>query len=173
MASILTGGRATWATDSESFYISSNIYGMTGILPSLIQVTDAEYELETTALVKSELSESGQARYLDGAQVGPDGFLYYFYGEGPIDHDTKTTDLSMYRSSRDGVTDRTPLRTDTYFGISEILWAKDMSLAVIVVAKDFPNTQAGTITILPTDGSMPAIETPFVGFGLQWGQVIE
>ena len=60
-----------------------------------------------------------------------------------------------------------------YFGISEILWAKDMSLAVIVSADDFSNTQAGTITILPIDGTVPAIETPFKGYGLQWEQAVE
>ena len=171
MASMLTGGRATWAPDSKSFYISSNIYGVTGILPSLIVVTTDD--MEHTALIKAEFTEEGYARYLEEARVGPDDLLYYFYGEGPIDHNTKTTDLSMFRSNRDGITGRVPLRTDTYFGISEILWANDMSLAVIASTEVFPNTQSGTITILPTDGTILAIETPLNGYGLQWGQTVE
>jgi hypothetical protein len=76
----------------------------------------------------------------------------------------------MYRSNRDGVTDWVTLRTDTHFGISEILWARDMSLAVIASTGNSPNNQTGILTILPTDGAMPAIKTPFGGYGLQWGQ---
>jgi len=79
----------------------------------------------------------------------------------------------MYRSNRDGVTDRVALRTDTYSGISEILWAEDMSLAIIAGAGKSPNNQSGIITILPTNGEMPAIVTPFGGYGLQWGQAVE
>jgi hypothetical protein len=112
-------------------------------------------------------------RYLEGAQVGSDDLLYYFYGEGPIDFEKNTTGLSMVRSNRDGVTDRVALRTDTYFGISEILWAEDMSLAVITSAGNSPSNQSGMITILPTNGEMPAITTPFGGYGLQWGQAVE
>jgi hypothetical protein len=171
MAAMLTGRRVTWAPDSESFFISSNLFGITGILPSLIVVTTDE--MDPTALIKDEYTEEGHARYLDGAQVGPDNLLYYYYGEGPIDNDTKSTDQSMYRSNRDGVTDRVRLRTDTYFGIREILWAEDMSLAVIARARDDSNAQAGVITILPVDGAMPAIMTPFAGYGLQWGQAVE
>jgi hypothetical protein len=171
MASILTGRRATWAPDSESFYISSNFYGMMGILPSLIVVkTD---DMDPTALINAEYTEQGHGRYLEGAQLGPDDLLYYFYGEGPIDLETKTTELSMYRSNRDGVTDRVPLRTDTYFGIREILWAEDMSLAVIASAGNSPNNQTGSITIIPTDGAIPAIPTPFGGYELQWGSTVE
>lgn len=171
MASMLTGGRATWAPDSKSIYISSNIYGVTGILPSLIVVTTDE--MEHTSLIKAEFTEEGYARYLEGAEIGSDDLLYYFYGEGPIDHEKKTTDLSMYRSNKDGITNRVPLRTDTFFGIREILWAKDMRLAVITSAKDLPNTHSGTITILPINEDIPAIVTPFKGYRLQWGQAVE
>jgi len=171
MASILAGRRATWAPDEGSFYISSNFYGMMGILPSLIVVTTDD--MEPKALVKSSLSEDRLGRYLEGAQVGPDDLLYYFYGEGPVDFEKNATGLSMYRSNRDGVTDRVALRTDTYSGISEILWAEDMSLAVIAGAGKSPNNQSGIITILPTNGEMPAIVTPFGGYGLQWGQAVE
>jgi len=167
MASILTGRRATWAPDSESFYVSSNFYGMMGILPSLVVVSIDE--MDPQALIKGEFTEEGHGRYLEGAQVGPDNLLYYFYGEGPIDLETKTTELSIYRSNRDGVADRVQLRTDTYFGISEILWTKDMSLAVIVIGGNFPNAHSGAINIVPTDGAIPAFETPFNGRGVQWG----
>jgi len=167
MAHKPTGRRATWAPDSESFYVSSNFYGMMGILPSLVVVSIDE--MDPQALIKGEFTEEGHGRYLEGAQVGPDNLLYYFYGEGPIDLETKTTELSIYRSNRDGVADRVQLRTDTYFGISEILWTKDMSLAVIVIGGNFPNAHSGAINIVPTDGAIPAFETPFNGRGVQWG----
>jgi len=141
-----------------------------GILPSLIVVTTDD--MEPKALVKSSISEDRLGRYLEGAQVGPDDLLYYFYGEGPIDRESNGTGLSMYRSNRDGVTDRVALRTDTYSGISEILWAEDKSLAVIAGGGKSPNKQSGIITIIPTNGEMPAITTPFGGYGLQWGQAV-
>jgi hypothetical protein len=171
LASLLTGGRATWAPDSESFYASSNIIGKTGILPSLIVVTTDK--MKPTALLKAELTEEGYGRYLEGAQVGSDNLLYYFYGEGPINLETKTTELTMYRSNKDGITDRETLRNDTYFGVSEILWAEDMSLAVIASTGIAPNTKTGVLTILPTNGKLPAIATPFGGYRLQWGQDVE
>ncbi|MFC2025576.1 TolB family protein [Chloroflexota bacterium] len=171
MSNILAGRRTTWAPDSKSFYISSNFYGMMGILPSLIVVSADD--MKPDALVKSSISEDKLARYLEGAQVGPDDLLYYFYGRGPVAREANGTGLSMYRSNRDGITDRVMLRPDTLFGISEILWAEDMSLAVVASAGDSPNNQTGVITILPVDGTIAAITTSFQGFGLQWGQAVE
>ncbi len=172
MTSILADRRFTWAPDGQSFYVSSNYYGMTGILPSLMQVTSDE--LEITTLVKSKSTDDELlGRYLETAQVGPDNLLYYFYREGPVDFERKNTGLSMYRSNRDGITDRVLLRNGVYSGIDEILWAEDMSLAVIVGVEILDQNWTGSITILPTDTEEQAFVAPFTGYDLQWGQAIE
>jgi dipeptidyl aminopeptidase/acylaminoacyl peptidase len=169
MAGIASGRSVTWTPDGQSFYVSSNLIGMTGILPSLLLVTSGE--LEKTTLVQSETTDEGLlALYLEAARVGPDGLLYYFYGEGPIDFDGNSTALAMYRSERDGVTGRVQLRQEVYTGIDEILWAQDMSQAAIVGAEILDPGWSGAITILPTDGERETFVTSFTGYGLQWGR---
>ena len=172
LTSILAGRRFTWSPDSKSFYVSSNFFGQMGILPSLLRVTTNE--LEGTTLVASETTQDGLlGRYLEAAQVGPDGLLYYFYGEGPVDFDREVVRLSMYRSNQDGVTNRVLLRKVGYTGIDEILWAGDMSQAVVVGAGSVDQDWTGAITILPVDSARSATVTPFVGYNLQWGQAGE
>ena len=172
LTSILAGRRFTWSPDSKSFYVSSNFFGKMGILPSLLLVT--RDTLEATTLVASETTQDGLlGRYLEAAQVGPDGLLYYFYGEGPVDFDRDVVGLSMYRSKLDGVTDRVLLREVGYTRIDEILWAGDMSQAVVVGAGSANQDWSGAITILPVDRARPATVTPFVGRDLQWGQTGE
>jgi hypothetical protein len=169
MTSILAGRSVTWTPDSKSFYVSSNFFGLTGILPSLLLVTTDD--LEKTTLVESESTGDGLlGRYLEEARLGPDGLLYYFYGEGPVDFDNNVVGLSMYRSKGDGVTGRVLLREDVYTGIEEILWAEDVSQAIIVGAQPVDGNWIGTITIVPTDGERPVTVTPFAGYSLQWGQ---
>lgn len=169
MTSIAAGRRFTWSPDSQSVYVSSNFYGVMGILPSLLLMTPEESEV--TSLITSESTDEGLiARYVDSAQVGPDGLLYYFYGEGSIDASRDAGRLSMHRSNRNGVTDRVLLRDDIHIGINEVLWARDMSMALIVGAEMWPQNWTGAITLLPTGGQDPAVVTPFVGYRLQWGK---
>jgi hypothetical protein len=169
MTSILAGRSVTWTPDSRSVYVSSNFYGVTGILPSLLRVTSDE--LEKTSLVESETTVDGLlGRYLEAARVGPDGLLYYFYGEGAVDFERNAVGLSMYRSNSDGLTDRELLREAVFAGVDEILWAGDMSQVVIAGAGSADQEWTGVITILPVDGAQPAVVTPFTGYDLQWGR---
>jgi hypothetical protein len=169
MTSILAGRSVTWTPDGSSVYVSSNFIGKMGILPSLLQINAGD--LKKTTLVESETTDGGLlGRYLEGARLGPDGLLYYFYGEGPVAPDRNTTPLAMYRSGRDGVSGRALLREDRYAGIDEILWAGDMSQAVIAGAGSADQGWAGAITILTVDSAQPAVVTPFTGYGLQWGR---
>jgi hypothetical protein len=169
MTSILAGRSVTWTPDSRSVYVSSNFYGVTGILPSLLRVTSDE--LEKTSLVESETTADGLlGRYLEAARVGPDGLLYYFYGEGAVDFERNAVGLSMYRSNSDGLTDRELLREAVFAGVDEILWAGDMSQAVIAGAGSADQGWTGAITILPVDGAQPAVVTSFTGYDLQWGR---
>jgi len=172
LTSILAGRRYTWSPEGKSFYVSSSFFGQMGILPSLMLVeTD---ELEVSTLIASETTQDGLlGRYLESAQVGPDGLLYYFYGEGPVDLDRNAVGLSMYRSNRDGVTDRVLLREVGFIGIDEILWSGDMSQAVVVGGGAAHQNWSGAITILPIDSTRPATITPFIGHDLQWGQTGE
>jgi hypothetical protein len=172
MTQIATGRRFSWSPDSRSVYVSTNFYGMMGIFPSLSVMTPEDNEI--TSLIMSESTDEGlTARYVEWAQVGPDGLLYYFYGEGRIEPSRDTGEVSMVRSSTDGVTDRVPLRDDVHIGVNEVLWARDMSLALIVGAEDWPEDLTGAITLLPTTGQETAVVTPFTGYGLQWGKESE
>jgi hypothetical protein len=172
MTSILAGRSVTWTPDSRSVYVSSNFYGVMGILPSLLRITSEE--LEKTTLVESGSTADGLlGRYLEAARVGPDGLLYYFYGEGAVDFERNSVGLSMYRSNSDGLTDRVLLREAVFSGIDEILWAGDMSQAVIVGAGSADQGWTGTITILPIDTAEPVVVTPFTGHDLQWGRASE
>ena len=169
MSRLAAGRRFTWSLDSQVVYVSSNFWGMMGFLPSLLVFDPLANE--PTLLITVDTDDEGLlVRYVDAAQEGPDGLLYYFYGEErEVEVGVDTGRLSMTRSNRDGITGRERLRDDVYVAVDEVLWAPDMSLALIAGADPWLENQTGAVTLLPADGQEPAVVLPFVGYGLQWG----
>jgi hypothetical protein len=120
-------------------------------------------DLETTSaveLIRPEYYVPGQ--FVHTAQQSSDGALYYLYANSEQLPDTFfEPSFRMYRSEQDGVTHRMLLRNDSY-NISQVLWARDLSLAVIV-------SDGGKIIVLTTDNK-PALTLPQTGYDLRWSK---
>jgi hypothetical protein len=172
-----------WSRDSHTLYGSHHtLYGPCDN-PGLDRWDMLSHSL--TPLFESESITPTQhvlARFVRAAQEGPDGSLYYFYGSADLPYSDIEGTLFMVRSAPDGVTDRHALRSDSFINVYEVLWAPDMSAAVVVVGRpDEPagahSTNMGTIKLLTTDnrpalsnGSQPGLAVAGRGSQLHWGK---
>jgi hypothetical protein len=157
----------SWSLDNQSIFYANPI---NGIVPPGMWRTNVTTGQSTTLI--EGIAKDAQ---LLAAQVqqASDGNLYYFYGVVPAPGEpSSTTPLAMYRAADDGVTDQTQLRTDAYV-ISEALWVKDGSGAVIVDAKAALESGVyppqGPLLYLKADGS-PAVALADQGRLLRWGK---
>ena len=174
-----------WSLDSHTLYGSrETLYGPCDN-PGLSRWDLGGHAV--TPLIMSESITPTQhvlAHFVRAAQEGPDGLLYYFYGSADLPYSDTAGTLFMVRSAPDGVTDQHVLRSESYRNLGEVLWASDMSAAVIVQGsagydercpRDGP--VKGAIKLLPTDnkpalfiGSHPTFAVAGWGCQLHWGQ---
>ena len=110
----------------------------------------------------------GTYNFADAAQVGTDGQLYFFFSNLPAIPVSGHTPLSLVRSASDGVTGRRQLLPTSFENINEILWARDASLSVLVVAPD-PDTYAGGRARVVYPDGRPTVELLQSARGLRWG----
>jgi hypothetical protein len=157
---------ATWTPDSAAVYVSSPAQGL--VEAGLWRVDSSTGEAAN--LIKGVPDGSTTVNLVGFAQVLTDGNLYYFAGQTTLDMGTGL--MSMVRARPDGVSELTPLRTDTY-EISEARWHPAATGAVIAdqTAFDYANAQPPfffPLRWLSVDGAQ-ALSLPEAGRGLRWG----
>jgi hypothetical protein len=155
----------SWSLDSLSVYYSSPYFGM---ISAGLWRADALTGQSVTLIPGTA---SGVFSMPGWTRQARDGKLYFFFTlqnafpEGDLP-------LAMYRSEPDGVTGRTPLRSDGFI-IGEVLWAADGSGAVIVdwtaAAATNIHPRTGQLLFLKADNS-PAVRLVYNGTMLRWGK---
>lgn len=163
----------TWSPDSQLVYASMEVSTALCPSPGLQRWSLADGETATLVSSGPIPGERVAGHFIHTAQEGSDGFLYYLYGFSEVPSDSlQYGALAMYRSAGDGITDRVLLRSDTYAEILEVLWADDMSLAVIVDGSATDSPRTGAVTLLTVDNKPPVVLAP-EGFRPRWGKQTE
>ena len=153
----------SWIPDGTGLYIASPSLGM---LESGLFYADSSNGAVTALLPGAP--PDGTYNFADAAQVGPDGQLYFFFSNLPAIPVSGHAPLSLVRSSSDGVTGRRQLLPQSFQNINEILWARDTSLAVLVLAPPADAEAGGRAEIVYPDGR-PSVAILQSARDLRWG----
>jgi WD40-like Beta Propeller Repeat len=155
--------QAIWTPDSQEI-IAANPYlgaGKTGLWT---------YNVETGSGRELITSQANDNTYnLVGWPIlTQEGWLQYFFANLPDFPDAESAFI-LVRSNRDGVSDRTPLRTDSFFP-KEVLWSLDGKIAIMVINSPGSSTWSpmGPIILIQQSNS---IVQPLAadGYNLHWG----
>ena len=153
----------TWSADGKMGYVTSDIavYGN----PGLSQVDVATGEA-TTIVGYNGINDDGNISYFRSGHILGDGALLTFVAP---EVDASLNPLyQMYKISAEPFT-ATPLRQDSYFLGTDILWAEDGTGAVITEGKyDSSAENTGTAYWLKSAESL-SVALPINGSNLQWG----
>lgn len=114
-----------WGQDSSSILAASPFIGL--IEPGLWRYDSGTGE-QTELL---GVTDEGMFQFAGWPLEVADGSLRYFYTSS-TEIPTSDLPLFMMRSDADGVSGRVQMRPDSFSNISEVLWAEDGSLALIV-----------------------------------------
>jgi Tol biopolymer transport system component len=160
-----------WSPDGSILYFSNHMSGF-GAEPALWQVDPAT---GTSTLlidgIQGSLSPESPSMIpvtlVGFAQPLSDGNLYAFMQAMTGQEFMQMSDvpvLTLTRLGPDGITERSPMRSDAY-PISEALWSPDGSGAAITVLGSA--YEPGTIIWIPVDGS-PALTLNAYGTQIKW-----
>ncbi len=152
--------QVAWTPDSSSILLGSPYLGL--IEPGLWRY-DAETGEQTKLL---GVSNEGVFQFVGWPLQLADGSLRYFYTSS-TEVPANDLPLFMVRSDGDGQTNRVQLRPDSFSNISEVLWAEDGSLALILQLN--PTDASGTVVLAFSDGRQLQILVPRAR-DLKWGQ---
>ncbi len=153
---------AFWIPDGSGLYLASPYLGM--LESGLYYINAATGEV--TILLPGSAPD-GTYNFADAPQVGPDGKLYFFFNnlkEIPTGH----TPLYMVRSTSDGVTDREQLLPKAFENTNEILWAPDISLAVVAFAP-VPDVYQGGQAVIEYPDGRPSVVLANYALQMRWG----
>jgi Tol biopolymer transport system component len=153
----------SWIPDGTGLYIASPSLGM---IESGLFYADSSNGTVTALLPGAP--PDGTYNFADAAQVGPDGQLYFFFSNLPAIPAPGHTPLSLVRSASDGATGRRQLLPDPFQNINEILWARDTSLAMLVLGPDSDTYAGGRLEIAYPDGRPGVVLLPSAR-DLRWG----
>jgi Tol biopolymer transport system component len=153
----------SWTPDGSGIYITNPSLGM---MESGLFYADTVDGRVTTLLPGAP--PNGTYNFAYAAQVGPDGHLYFFFNNLSEIPASGIAPLFLVRSTPDGVTGRSQLLPQSFQNITEVLWAPDASLAVVVSAPDPYQEVGGQARIIYPDGRAGLILTPSAQ-DLRWG----
>jgi hypothetical protein len=154
-----------WTTDGASLYTGRATIGMFG--PGLWKV-DAATGQVTTLLAGDP--GNGTFNFADKPYLAPDGRLYYFFTNLPSsDEFMNRTPLQLVRSAPDGITGRTPIRSETFNMMNEALWAPDASFVIVANAPIENVYQGGIAELYYTDGQKDVISLVPFAMNMKWG----
>lgn len=161
--SVSLASRASWARDARFIYSASEVgyFGETALMQTDIT---SGYVIE---LMRSSWHEINA---VTTPQEGDDGGLYFFHATVTRDKYPDRYFIPEYHMVRADLVDMTKLvllRNETH-QVLEALWVPDMSLAVIVEARNGTFT-GRKVYVLTTDNRAPLLLTDF-GFHLHWGK---
>jgi hypothetical protein len=103
--------------------------------------------------------------------LAPNGQLYYFFGTYRTDSGFFDAPLvQLVRSSPDGVTNRTVLRSENFRMMNQALWAPDASFVIVATAPDrFATQDGGVLELYPTNGQKSPVWLAPFGNQIKWG----
>jgi dipeptidyl aminopeptidase/acylaminoacyl peptidase len=158
-------GGAEWTPDSSSFYSVASQVDSSYKFGELWRV-DAASAAVTTALTPRDMTINlPKEPYL-----APDGQLYFFLGTYGIDSGFFDAPvLELVRSTPDGVTGRTVLRSENFVLMNEALWAPDASLVIVATQPTRDRDQGGVLELYYTDGQKSEIWLAPLGRQMKWG----
>lgn len=153
----------SWTSEGSAYYAASPYLGM--ISPGLWRI-NADGKVDT--LLSGEFP--GPLEFARAPLLGPDGQLYFFHNTLTEEAEDMVSRVPLYmvHSAPDGITGRTKLYPDPFEGINEILWAPDVSFAILAVAPVENIYQGGKAEIHYTDGSASVPLVPFAQ-DMRWG----
>jgi Tol biopolymer transport system component len=157
-------GGPVWAPDSSSFYGVASVHDTSYQSGELWKV-DATNGTVTRMLKL----ENGMMNLPKELYLAPDGQLYFFFGTYSSDSglfDAPT--LELVRSSPDGVTNRTVLRSENFQSMKEALWAPDASFVITTSGQNGEQT-GGVLELYPTDRQKSVVPLAPFGQDLKWG----
>jgi Tol biopolymer transport system component len=147
---------AAWVPDGSGLYSASSVIGM---IDSGLWYINAANGNATTLLPGS--APDGTYNFAQAPQIGPDGKLYFFFNNLPQIPTSGHTPMYLVRSGTDGVTGRTQLKPDLFQNINEVLWAPDVSFAVVAFAPVQDVYQGGEAEIVYPDARPNVVLTDF------------
>lgn len=154
---------ARWVPDGTGLYIASSTIGM---IESGLWYAKAETGDMVTLLPGA--ASDGTYNFAEAPQIGSNGQLYFFFNNLPQIPAAGHTPLYMMRSASNGMSGRTQLRPDVLDNINEILWAPDLSFAVVVFAPGPDVYQGGRADIVYPD-DRPNVTLAASAQSLHWG----
>ena len=158
-------GEPTWSPDAASLYAGNSSIGM--FSPGLWRVDAATGEV--TTLILGDPGD-GTFNFADEPLLAPDGQLYFFFANLPAsDEAGSRVPLKLVRSAPDGVTGRTPIRSETFELMNEALWAPDGSLVVVASAPIDQVYQGGIAELYYTDGQQEIVPLLEFAMNMKWG----
>lgn len=152
--------QVAWAPDSSFALVANPTVGL--IEPGLWRY------VANSGAGEALLEESNDLLQFAGwPLVLPNGDLQYVYASTAAVPESEAP-LFMVRSAADGETNRTQLRPDAFSNISEVLWAEDGTLA-LMVQRGPGGGMAGSVLLAHSDGSQ--LQLLFDGGQeLRWGE---
>ena len=156
-------GEPTWTSDNSALYAANPSLGM--FSPGLWKVDAATGQV--TTLVTGDPG-NGTFNFADEPYLAPDGQLYYFFANLPSG-DYNRTPLQLVRAGPDGVTGRTPIRSETFNMMNEALWAPDASFVIVANAPIENVYQGGIAELYYTDGQKDVISLVSFAMDMKWG----
>ena len=159
-------GGPEWTADSSSFYTVASQIDSSYKFGELWRVDTASAAV-TTMLSMGE----GTINLPKEPYLAPDGLLYFFLGSYPVDSGFFDAPvLQLIRSSPNGVTGRTVLRTENFVMMNEALWAPDASF-VIVATDPMRNWDqgGGVLELYPANGQKNKVWLAPFGKQMKWG----
>ncbi len=158
-------GEATWSPDTASLFAANPSMGM--YMPGLWRVDTASGKV--TSLIPGDAG-NGTFNFADEPFLAPDGQLYFFYANGPMNNEyVSRVPLQLVRSEPDGVTGRTPIRSETFNLLNEALWAPDASFVIAATAPIDQVYQGGIAELYYTDGQKEPIKLLDFAANMKWG----
>jgi Tol biopolymer transport system component len=160
-------GGPSWSPDSASFYGIASSYDFAYKSGELWRV-DAVSGMVTRMLINAD---DGTMSLPEKPYLAPNGQLYYFFGTYRTDSGFFDAPLvQLVRSSPDGVTNRTVLRSENFRMMNQALWAPDASFVIVATAPDrFVTQDGGVLELYPTNGQKSPVWLALFGKQMKWG----
>src|SRR6266545_2119717 len=158
-------GKPNWTADNTSLFTGNPSLGM--FSPGLWKVDAATGQV--TTLIAGDAG-NGTFNFASEPVLASDGKLYYFFANQPAGNEAVTrVPLKLVRSEPDGITGRTPIRSETFNLMNEALWAPDASFVIVATAPIQDVYQGGVAELYYADGQKSPVHLVDFAMNMKWG----